>query len=144
MTRSRAEPERKGWVRSHPVFSSLTTIAVIIAVGVLWTSCHDGANQSAFEGTWSATGYFCGAAPKTEIVRIHVRSKRLKAVKLKGDQCVHAGSITFDGPPKALRCWTAFPGTKPTPSGQGTITVVSRDKLKLQCTTVSTTLTRVG
>jgi hypothetical protein len=48
-------------------------------------------------GVWDATGYFCPNPAPLQTVRITLQGNKLIAVKLKGDDCVPAGQVTWEG-----------------------------------------------
>lgn len=71
-----------------------TAVATLFSGLVLASASAQAENLT---GVWIATGYSCSNVPSTELVRITDDGVNYQAVKLRGDRCVTAGSVTFFG-----------------------------------------------
>lgn len=52
-------------------------------------------NQNSLAGEWKATGYICNGDIPEEIIIITLDNKKIEAKKIKGDDCIRSGEVTF-------------------------------------------------
>lgn len=125
--------------------------AAVILIGVLLLSGCSGASASTgLNGKWNADGYGCLFATfHHEVVQIVQHGSHIVGTKLVGDQCVRAGSRTFEGTVHGrsghVDYWLGSPGFSPAIGLRNEqLTVVSADRFTVRYQSGLITYTRLS
>jgi hypothetical protein len=73
------------------------TAVLAIVLSSFFVGCVKEATPVDLTGEWIGTGYRCTADTDIERVKIVHEGSNITATKITGDQCVPAGSTTFEG-----------------------------------------------
>ena len=89
-----------------------------------------------FSGKWLGKGYRCGSeGPNDQLVSISQKGKQVVATKIKGDKCIRAGEITWQGEIVGNKIKGSvsgrFPGSEDIVEFPTTLIIHSDDKIEL-------------